>query len=137
MALLLHANGRAREVAPADGRTFTLEELQAFVGGYIELVYLRAPGAAVRFVNEDGKRLGLSVNAQATALVGHLLIPGDVIVGDAIVVTRDESGFYDDDDEPARAVQPYIICPRCGAVSYHAADVREWYCGHCRRFHDR
>lgn len=29
-----------------------------------------------------------------------------------------------------------IRCPRCGAVSYHARDVAERYCGRCHQFHE-
>jgi hypothetical protein len=40
--------------------------------------------------------------------------------------------------EATRAVpaQPYIVCPRCGAVSHHPKDISERYCGRCHRFHD-
>lgn len=31
--------------------------------------------------------------------------------------------------------QPYIVCPRCGAVSHHPKDISERYCGRCHRFH--
>jgi hypothetical protein len=31
---------------------------------------------------------------------------------------------------------PYIVCPRCGAVSHHPKDISERYCGRCHRFHN-
>ena len=92
MALLIPADGEPREVAPANGPTFTLAELQGFVGGYIEAVYL-ADGR-VMFVNEDGKREQLPINHRATIEAvadGARLRPGDVIVGNAIVCTRAEA----------------------------------------------
>lgn len=40
MATLLKTTGETREVQPADGVEFTLQELQGYVGGLIEAVYL-------------------------------------------------------------------------------------------------
>lgn len=34
-----------------------------------------------------------------------------------------------------RLEQPYVVCPRCGAVSHHPKDITERYCGRCHRFH--
>lgn len=31
---------------------------------------------------------------------------------------------------------PSIICPQCGAESYHPTDIRERYCGRCHQFHE-
>lgn len=92
MATVMHTDGRVREIVPLDGRrVFTLRELQAIVGGYIEAVYGSADGR-VLYCNEDGKRLGLPVNAVATARLRHLLRPGDVLVGDVVLCTRAETG---------------------------------------------
>lgn len=30
-----------------------------------------------------------------------------------------------------------IRCHACGRVSHHPRDVKQRYCGHCHRFHDR
>jgi hypothetical protein len=83
MATVLTPDGRAREVAPANGRTFTLPELQAVVGGFIELHPL-ADGRWV-VLNEDGKRLQLPVNDAATALLHGRLSPFDLVVGTVLV----------------------------------------------------
>lgn len=32
------------------------------------------------------------------------------------------------------SVMPHIICPRCGAISYHPKDKEEGYCGRCHAF---
>jgi hypothetical protein len=53
---------------PKNERTFILEEMHGFVGGYIELV--RTLSGRVMFINEDGKRLELPVNRKATELAG-------------------------------------------------------------------
>lgn len=71
------ADGTARDIEPANGQTFTLDELQAFVGGYIEVVGLRDGRYMV--VNEDGHRLELRPNAYAS-LYARQVILGDVVV---------------------------------------------------------
>jgi len=92
MALLLKAAGGVEEVHPAHGRSsFTLAELQAFVGGYIETV--RTVGGQWLVLNEDGKCLELAPNERAT---GILLVsgglPSDVVVGDVLLADRVEIG---------------------------------------------
>jgi hypothetical protein len=92
MATLLTATGERREILPAagEGCSFTLAELQALVGGYIEA--LRAPGGHWLFINEDGKRLDLPVNRLASILLRHRLRPDDYIVGDAVLCSPEEAG---------------------------------------------
>lgn len=36
----------------------------------------------------------------------------------------------------SRAENAYIVCPRCGKISYHPRDIAERYCGACHLFHD-
>ena len=31
--------------------------------------------------------------------------------------------------------QPYIVCPKCGMVSYNLNDAQNRYCGNCHAFH--
>jgi hypothetical protein len=87
------------EVEPDNGSAFTVQELQEFVGGYIEIV--RGPrfanGPTFIVINEDGKRT-LPRNGFATYL--YHLGGGpfdDWIVGDVLVCSRAELG---EDDEP-------------------------------------
>ncbi len=75
MAQILHADGTAEDCSPADGRLFSLGELQAIVGGYIEILSTRDGRKMV--VNEQGKRLQLPRNEAATALV-ELLTPAAI-----------------------------------------------------------
>jgi hypothetical protein len=92
MATLMKTNGQVIGVTPRNGESFTLEELQDFVGGYIELVRLSED--VVMFVNEEGKLNGLHVNPKATILASaeEAIGPTDIIVGDAVVMTRKEAG---------------------------------------------
>ena len=96
MATRITVHGARLEVAPAAGATFTLAELQAVVGGYIEAVYLR--DGRVLFCNEDGKRFALAPNLHATILAHEHGAIGrdDFIVGDVIVGTRAEFGGGDE-----------------------------------------
>lgn len=90
MAILLPTSGFPQQVTPKHGGAFSLEELQALVEGHLECVYL--PDGRLLFLNEEGKCQGLPLNALATALARPVLIPGDVIVGPAIVLTLQEVG---------------------------------------------
>jgi len=91
MALLIPATGDMRPVVPPDQRAaFTLAELQAFVGGHIEV--LRIPDGRVAFLNEEGKLLNLPHNRLATALLAPQLQAGDWIAGDVVICTLTEAG---------------------------------------------
>lgn len=88
-------------IYPANGRTFTLAELQHIVGGYIEV--LRTLDGYM-IINEEGKLdrpAPLPYNFLATSLMRGLrrIAPDDYIVGHAIVCTPLEAGAHDDEDD--------------------------------------
>lgn len=58
MTEIIKTDGTRQPVQPANGSDFTLEEMQAIVGGYIELVEL--DGSTTMVVNEEGKLIPLS-----------------------------------------------------------------------------
>lgn len=79
VAHLYRVNGFVEMKFPADGKKFSLEELQKFVGGHIEKV----PGTArrgkpVAYCNEDGRSAGLPFNFSASTKFGFDLL-GDVV----------------------------------------------------------
>jgi hypothetical protein len=76
MATLITTTGEVREVQPTNAKTFSLEELQAFVGGYIEEVRLNGQ---IMFVNEEGLLDGLKANRIAS-LEARRTIVGDVVI---------------------------------------------------------
>ncbi len=82
MAKLVKTNGEVSEVQPANGTDFSLEELQGFVGGMIELVDL--PEDMLMVVNEEGLLLGLELNPVVW------IITGRTIAGDVLVCRSDE-----------------------------------------------
>jgi len=95
-SLLYMTDGRTKEVRPSNGVHWTLEELQGFVGGYIEIV--STVDGRFMVINELGKLNGLDLNIPASRLYLHGR--RDVIVGDALVVdTRLELDGPEDDDE--------------------------------------
>ena len=80
MATLYEPSGRDSEYTPRNGKKFTLAELQALVGGYIEMV--RIPGDAGRrvfFVNEEGMLRKLRPNVRASQIAGQLLVGNAVL----------------------------------------------------------
>jgi hypothetical protein len=83
MALFIPAQGAARELHPAHGDGFRLDELQSLVGGFIEV--RRLHDGRLLVMNEDGKALGLPVNAAATALFARSAAWADVVVGDVVI----------------------------------------------------
>lgn len=90
-AILVPALGEAREVQIPESGEGELDELQRLVGGFIELV---PTDTLTVFCNEEGKIQGLPPNYRATSTFGSLLMPGDVIAGDVVVL-----GNLDDDGD--------------------------------------
>ena len=64
-------------VEPANGKHFSLRELQEFVGGYIEIVF-NLPDDMIMVVNEEGRLKELPINAAATILAGQTIV-GNVL----------------------------------------------------------
>ena len=91
MALLLKTDGTTQQVTPTSGATFTLQELQGFVGGYIETV--RIP-IGILIVNEEGKLMGLAPNPAATGALRAAGMGYDRILGDVLFIEHD-SGEID------------------------------------------
>lgn len=96
MANLYKADGTELVVAPyAKNKKWTLEELQAFVGGPIE----RMPGLRVNIImDEEANLRGKPVNARATELVGILIARtgkptwySPTLHGDVLFLTPGES----------------------------------------------
>lgn len=105
MAVLLRTDDKAQVVHPKNGDKFTLDELQGYVEGYIEVVYptpgifvlagveegrttiVEAQKGSTLWVNEEGKLNGLPVNKLATMVYGN---PNDVVVGPALLCGESE-----------------------------------------------
>lgn len=92
MALLLKQDGTSRPILPKNGEDFSLEELQGFVGGLIEVINLRDRLDQILVINEEGKLIGRELNSEATAIAqkNQAIHPFDVIVGDALLCLSEE-----------------------------------------------
>lgn len=76
------------EVKPMNGTDFSLEELQYFVGGLIEIVWLK--DGKIMVVNEEGKLNGSPMNVPATQWYRNSVGVCDYIAGNALVCNDEE-----------------------------------------------
>lgn len=92
MGKLITSDGIEYTVTPKEGSHFTLNEMQAFVGGLIQTIYLAEEADYdIMLINEEGKVHGLDYNAKATKLLQAAGgIPGDFIVGNALLISSNE-----------------------------------------------
>lgn len=91
MARIITTEGGASVIAPANGKFFSLEELQkAIGGGYIEIVRLNKYASLV--IDEDGKSKKMKYNGTATEIArdNRAIFPNDFIVGDALFALNEE-----------------------------------------------
>ena len=102
MTYKLTVDGTIETIAPQDGSSFTLKELQDHVGGgMVEAIgaVTGASGHEVRmYANEEGRLKGMEPNEKASRLAHQL------IVGPAVVFTDDDPDDswklgYDPDEE--------------------------------------
>jgi len=86
-ARLYSSDFRIKEITPANGIYFTLEELQGYVNGRIEIIPLEADDLEDRLlvVNEEGKLISLPFNLPATLIWIMYYGESDYVSGDAIV----------------------------------------------------
>lgn len=83
----MKANGEVQEISPKNGKKFSLQELQGFVEGYIELVWV---GEMCMVVNEEGKLNRLEINNEATRIYNKHHGFSDIIVGNVMLAYPDE-----------------------------------------------
>ncbi len=90
MAKKISWEGTITDVQPINGTDFSIDELRATVGGYIEL--LRLTDGRLLIFNEEGKLLRLDYNHVATefAHVQGLIAPADFIVGNVLLCDAKE-----------------------------------------------
>lgn len=88
------------EVAVIDvEKPASLETWQALVGGYIQAVPTSIFGCSM-LIDEEGKMKGYERNVAATRLVPGLM-PGDTIVGTAVLVGTSHGGDFSEPPESA------------------------------------
>lgn len=83
MAQIIKSNGETKTVEPKNGTDFKLEELQAIVGGYIQIAYLRDDEIMV--MDDEGKLKEKDLNLQASLRYRRDVNPYDSVVGDVLI----------------------------------------------------
>lgn len=108
MAKLIKTDGSVTVVAPANGKVFTLEELRALVGGYIEIVDTPPwDGSRLAVCNEEGKYPeNHPVVNEAATLIAERHRFNDYAVGDWLFADRAELQDDEDDDEEEDDMDP-------------------------------
>ena len=93
----IHSDGAVIANEYPDNEEFELEDLQNFVGGYIETVPTYFDNDVILLVNEEGKLKGLSYNEVASAI--QHFTRADLLCGDAVLVRVDGEDFDGFDEE--------------------------------------
>lgn len=88
MAKIYKANGEVLDIEPKNETDFQLEELQAIVGGLIQIIEIN--DTEIMVINEEGKLENLPLNEQATAIYQKQVYDGDFIVGDVLICKNEE-----------------------------------------------
>ena len=88
MAQIIKSNGETKTVEPKNGTDFKLEELQAIVGGYIQIAYLRDDEIMV--MDDEGKLKEKDLNLQASLRYRRDVNPYDSIVGDVLICNTNQ-----------------------------------------------
>lgn len=86
--MLIKTDGTIKSVSPKNGKRFTLEESQLFVGGLVNAIYLDKAGVYMLY-NESGELIGLEVNKKATKLFERF-DGGSEVLGDVLIVQKDQ-----------------------------------------------
>lgn len=86
MALIIKSNLDTGTTDPKNGTDFTLEELQAAVGGFIQIITL-PKSDLILVIDEAGKCKNLPANYFATKVArwAGAIMEGDCICGDALL----------------------------------------------------
>jgi hypothetical protein len=86
MGKLIRWNGDTSDVQPLNGTDYQLDELQKFVGGYIEILYLS--DKLIMIVNDEGA-YDKKPNKVATDIY-RMIHPGFIIFGDVLLCKQEE-----------------------------------------------
>lgn len=96
MGRIIYPDGRQETAKPANGKSFTLEEMQKIVGGIIQMIGL--PSGEEMVLHEEGKELRLPKNPAATVLGRAAgIADSDFIVGTVLICSDLEAGSDDDE----------------------------------------
>ncbi len=83
MATLYKTTGEILNISPRNSKHFTIEELHEFIGDPVDMRYLI--NGQVVFFHDNGKLLGLKLNAAATDYYQTYGDPGDYLAGEVLI----------------------------------------------------
>lgn len=86
--VIIRVDGTREWVTPANGKFYSLQELQSFVCGYVELIHLENDAGHVLVVNEEGKLWNEPINKDAT-IIAQVNGVDDQIVGEAFYCSKE------------------------------------------------
>lgn len=112
MGDLFRPDGNIINTLPANKRAFTMDELQAAVGGYVEIVgtsYSDANQKLIAIGDEDAKLVRKPANHYAGLIVGKSL------AGDILFITEDEAAVL-------LAVEPVSEAEQCSGCGLDVDD---------------
>lgn len=113
MASWIKSDGTIDVVQPKNGKTFKLDELQGFVGGYIEIIHPALPGyeGQMLVINEEGKIHGLPLNQRATELYAFEAPTAEQLAAiEAMGVVMIGFGPHDDDYGAGNVHGDVLLC---------------------------
>lgn len=97
-AILYRVGQKPEAVQPKNGKSFTLKELQAYVGGTI--VQIPLPSGKILTANDNGKLIGLPFNEEASKMFREEYpiekYPhnnDETLVGDVVVCGKRQAGW--------------------------------------------
>ena len=82
MSTLIKLDGTKEKVEPKNGKTFSLEELQGFVNGYIQILPINSGEYEnmLMIIDEEAKlKVGAEINFEASQIV-NVPIAGTVLI---------------------------------------------------------
>ena len=82
--VLITSDGTVTPITPENGKSFNLKEMQAYVGGYAQVMQMPHSCREINrimILNEEGRLHGLPKNVVASAAFG----PTGHIVGDVVI----------------------------------------------------
>ena len=82
MARIIRVDGEVIEVEPANGREFTLAEMEKLVGGEVDVI--RTDMDASMAVDGNARAKGLDLNRRASVMAGQF------VIGPAVLLDRRE-----------------------------------------------
>lgn len=87
---IVKTDGSKHVITPKNGKKFELEELQEYVGGYIQVIRLSESQSMI--VNENGKLYNLEHNAEASVIAHsyRAIFDNDFIVGDVAIINNNQ-----------------------------------------------